>query len=91
LLAHHKREQFDMEGKVQQTIHSCIKHLLHDELYEDVGKQSEEGEDEDDDSVEDDEADEEEGEEETGEGGGGRGEEKEAVQDPEMQKRQFRV
>jgi hypothetical protein len=30
-----EREQFDMEGKVQQTIHSCIEHLLHDELYED--------------------------------------------------------
>jgi hypothetical protein len=35
-----EREQFDMEGKVQQTICSCIEHLLHDEPYEDVGKQS---------------------------------------------------
>ncbi len=59
-----EREQFDMEGKVQQTICSCTEHLLHDELYEDVGKQSEEGEDENDDSAEDDEADEEEDEEE---------------------------
>jgi hypothetical protein len=42
-----EREQFDMEGKVQQTICSCIEHLLHHELYEDVGKQSE-SEDEDD-------------------------------------------
>jgi hypothetical protein len=32
-----EREQFDMDGKVQQSIHACIEHLLHDELYEDVG------------------------------------------------------
>jgi hypothetical protein len=35
-----------MEGKVQQMIQSCIKELLHDELYEDDGKQSEKDEDE---------------------------------------------
>jgi hypothetical protein len=52
-LPNKERMQFDMEGKVQQTIHLCIQHLLHDELYEDVGKQSEE----EDDSVEDDESD----------------------------------
>ncbi len=67
-----EREQFDMEGKVQKTISSCIEHLLHDELYEDVSKQSKEGEDEDDGGEEDDEADEEEEkdkEEEQGEEG----------------------
>jgi len=37
-----------MEEKVQQTIWSCIECLLHDELYEDAGKQSDEDEDEDD-------------------------------------------
>jgi hypothetical protein len=41
-----EKEQFDMEGKVQQTICLCIEHLVHHDLYEDVGKQSEEGEDE---------------------------------------------
>jgi hypothetical protein len=43
-----ERGQIDMEEKVQQTIWSCIECLLHDELYEDAGKQSDEDEDEDD-------------------------------------------
>ncbi len=62
-----ERDQFDMEGKVQQTIFSCIARLLHYELYEDVGKQSAEGQVEDDDGEEEDEADEEDEEEEQGE------------------------
>jgi hypothetical protein len=97
-----EREQFEMEGKVQQTIWSCIEHLLHDELYEDVGKQKEEGEDEDDNSVEDDKADEgeededqddkeekgEKGEEgEEEEGGGGGGEGEEEEEEEEEKQR----
>jgi hypothetical protein len=45
-----ERDQFDMEGRDQQTIQSCIEHLLHDEHCEDASKQSEEnGDDEEDD------------------------------------------
>jgi len=78
-----EREQLGMEGKVQQTICSCIEHLLDDELYEDAGKQSEEDEDEDDEGEENNEA--EDKEEEQGE------EAEEEVQEPEMQRQQFRV
>jgi hypothetical protein len=55
-----EREPFDMEGKVQQTIHFCIENLLHDEIFEDAGMKSDEDEGGGNEGVNDDEEEEEE-------------------------------
>jgi len=90
-----------MEGKIQKTICSCIKHLLHDELFEDAGKISDEDEEEDNEGSEEDEWNEEEEEEEeelheVDENNKEQHEEEEAgyaeeqLEDPEMQWQEFR-